>query len=159
MADIYTQFVSGLLFPLHERLKKHSSVAVREAMEEFQWWDAARLEAVASHGAELLVCSEREGRVDLEELFQKLGAAGIQSILLEGGSHLAGAALRAGLIDRCMIFLAPKLVGGFGMGLFAGDGVAMMGDALRLEGMTVKRIGADLLVQGTPVKQGLGARG
>jgi len=112
--------------------------------------DAARLAAVADHGGEILRCAEREGRVDLDDLFRQLGALGMQSVLLEGGSHLAGAALRAGLIDRCLIFLAPKLVGGAGMGLFAGEGVAMMGDALRLEGMTVKRIGADLLVQGTP---------
>ena len=113
--------------------------------------DAARLAAVASHGAEVLRCAELNGRVDLADLFARLGALGMQSILLEGGSHLAGAALRAGLIDRCLIFLAPKLVGGAGMGLFAGEGVALMGDALRLEHMTVKRIGADLLVQGTPV--------
>jgi diaminohydroxyphosphoribosylaminopyrimidine deaminase / 5-amino-6-(5-phosphoribosylamino)uracil reductase len=113
--------------------------------------DATQLAAVVSHGGEILACDELEGRVDLDHLFSQLGELGIQSILLEGGSHLAGAALRAGLIDRCLIFLAPKLVGGVGMGLFAGQGVAMMGDALRLEDMTVKRIGADLLVQGTPV--------
>jgi len=120
--------------------------------------DEARLAAIASHGGEVLSCAERDGRVDLTDLFEQLGALGMQSILLEGGSHLAGAALWAGLIDRCMIFLAPKLVGGAGMGLFAGEGVSMMQDALRLEGMTVKRIGVDLLVQGRPVqKQGLGA--
>jgi len=116
--------------------------------------DAARLAAVAAHGGEILRCAEREGRVDLEDLFRRLGALGVQSVLLEGGSHLAGAALRAGLIDRCLIFLAPKLVGGAGLGLFAGEGVAMMGDALRLEGMTVQRIGDDLLVRGTPKGRG-----
>jgi diaminohydroxyphosphoribosylaminopyrimidine deaminase / 5-amino-6-(5-phosphoribosylamino)uracil reductase len=122
--------------------------------------DPARLEAIAAHGGEVLSCAGREGRVELDDMFRQLGALGIQSVLLEGGSHLAGAALRAGLIDSCMIFLAPKLVGGVGMGLFAGEGVAMMGDALKLEGMTVKRIGADLLVQGTPERQGnTGERG
>jgi diaminohydroxyphosphoribosylaminopyrimidine deaminase/5-amino-6-(5-phosphoribosylamino)uracil reductase len=120
--------------------------------------DAARLAAVASHGGEILACAERDGRVDLADLLGRLGSLGVQSILLEGGSHLAGAALRAGLIDRCMIFLAPKLVGGGGMGLFAGEGVSTMGDAIRLEGMTVKRIGADLLVQGTPVLEISGVR-
>jgi diaminohydroxyphosphoribosylaminopyrimidine deaminase / 5-amino-6-(5-phosphoribosylamino)uracil reductase len=114
--------------------------------------DAARLAAVVAHGGEILACAERDGRVDLDDLFEKLGALGMQSILLEGGSHLAGAALRAGLIDKCMIFLAPKLVGGVGMGLFAGEGVSMMKDALRLEAMTVQRIGVDLLVQGKPLR-------
>ena len=112
--------------------------------------DAARLEAVRSRGARILSCRESGGQVDLADLLRRLGEIGVQSILLEGGSHLAGAALRAGLIDRCMIFLAPKLVGGAGIGLFAGDGVAMMGDAIRLEGMTVRRVGVDLVIEGTP---------
>ncbi|NRF66525.1 phenylacetate--CoA ligase family protein [Aquincola sp. S2] len=41
----YTAFCSGLLFPLHERLKGHASVAVRKRLEDSQWWDAARIEA------------------------------------------------------------------------------------------------------------------
>ena len=114
--------------------------------------DREKIDEVRSQGAEVLICQESAGRVDLADLFRRLGAQGVQSILLEGGSHLAGAALRAGLIDKCMIFLAPKFVGGAGMGLFAGDGVAMMGDAIRLEGMTVRRAGADLVVEGTPAK-------
>ena len=113
--------------------------------------DLARIDAVAAHGVEVLVCSEKDGRVDPDDLLTKLGERGVQSILLEGGSHLAGAFLRAGLIDRCMLFLAPKLVGGAGMGLFAGAGVNLMADAIRLEEMKVKRIGVDLLVEGVPV--------
>ena len=114
--------------------------------------DRSRMESVAARGAEILICKESGGRVDLADLFARLGERGVQSVLLEGGSHLAGAALRAGLVDRCMIYLAPKLVGGAGMGLFAGEGAQLMGEAIRLEGMTVRRIGVDLLVEGDPVK-------
>lgn len=42
--DLYTALISGLLFPLHERLKKHDSVAVRKEMELSQWWDKKRLD-------------------------------------------------------------------------------------------------------------------
>lgn len=139
---------STLRIPLHAALFSVQSSA--RTMVATCSGDAARIEAVSSRGAEVLSCRESGGRVDLADLLSRLGALGVQSILLEGGSHLAGEALRAGLIDRCMIFLAPKLVGGAGMGLFAGEGVAMMGDAIRLEGMTVKRVGVDLLVEGTP---------
>lgn len=139
---------STLRIPLHAALFSVQSPA--RTMVATCSGDAARIEAVSSRGAEVLSCRESGGRVDLADLLSRLGALGVQSILLEGGSHLAGEALRAGLIDRCMIFLAPKLVGGAGMGLFAGEGVAMMGDAIRLEGMTVKRVGVDLLVEGTP---------
>ncbi|WP_240538371.1 phenylacetate--CoA ligase family protein [Rhodoferax sp. PAMC 29310] len=41
----YTSFVSRLLFPLHEQLKHHDSVAVRRQMEDVQWWPAQRIAA------------------------------------------------------------------------------------------------------------------
>ncbi len=37
--SIYTSLISGILFPLHERIKKHDSVKVRREMESSQWWD------------------------------------------------------------------------------------------------------------------------
>jgi phenylacetate-CoA ligase len=40
----YTALVAGLLFPLHEWLKRHDSVARRRALERTQWWPAARLQ-------------------------------------------------------------------------------------------------------------------
>ena len=40
---LYTSLVSNLVFPLHERLKRHDSVAVRRSMEAAQWWPAERL--------------------------------------------------------------------------------------------------------------------
>ncbi|ODT70099.1 MAG: capsule biosynthesis protein CapK [Nitrosomonadales bacterium SCN 54-20] len=42
--DWYTSLVSGLLFPLQERLKDHSTVSVRKALEVSQWWSRERLE-------------------------------------------------------------------------------------------------------------------
>jgi phenylacetate-CoA ligase len=42
-SDLYTRFLAGLAFPLHEYLKGHSSAAVRRALEKTQWWDAERL--------------------------------------------------------------------------------------------------------------------
>ena len=46
MPDLRTRLVSGLVFPLQERLKKHSTVADRRAMEDSQWWPRERLEAL-----------------------------------------------------------------------------------------------------------------
>lgn len=101
-----------------------------------------------SQGAEIIHCRAQGGRVDLMDLLQKLGAMGVQSVLLEGGAELAGAALRLGIIDKVLLFYAPKLVGGDGPGLFAGQGVARMVDALLLKDLQVKRLGADILLEG-----------
>ena len=45
MGDLYTRLVSGLIFPIHERLKHHSTVAVRRQLEDSQWWPADHLAA------------------------------------------------------------------------------------------------------------------
>lgn len=42
--ELYTSFISGFFFPLHERIKGHVSVAVRDEMEVSQWWDRRALE-------------------------------------------------------------------------------------------------------------------
>lgn len=41
---LYTSFCASLLFPLHERLKRHDSVARRHLLEQSQWWPAERIE-------------------------------------------------------------------------------------------------------------------
>jgi phenylacetate-CoA ligase len=43
MSDLYTKLVSGVLFPLHERLKRHDTLSVRRSLEETQWWTPERL--------------------------------------------------------------------------------------------------------------------
>ncbi len=43
MSDLYTRFVSGALFPLQEKLKKHDTVRVHRAMEDSQWWPRQRI--------------------------------------------------------------------------------------------------------------------
>lgn len=46
MSDLRTRLVSGLVFPLQEALKKHTTVADRRAMEQSQWWSHEQLEAL-----------------------------------------------------------------------------------------------------------------
>ncbi|MFP5382301.1 MAG: phenylacetate--CoA ligase family protein, partial [Gammaproteobacteria bacterium] len=43
MSDFYTRFVSGALFPLQEKLKKHDTVRVHRDMEASQWWPRDRI--------------------------------------------------------------------------------------------------------------------
>jgi diaminohydroxyphosphoribosylaminopyrimidine deaminase/5-amino-6-(5-phosphoribosylamino)uracil reductase len=113
--------------------------------------DTARIRDIEALGAEVLQCKSRDGRVDLHDLMLLLGGRGVQSILLEGGAILAGAMLHARLIDRCIFFYAPRLLGGEGVGLFAGAAVERMADALPLEKISVKRCGDDIMIEGDPI--------
>jgi diaminohydroxyphosphoribosylaminopyrimidine deaminase / 5-amino-6-(5-phosphoribosylamino)uracil reductase len=83
----------------------------------------------------------------IDEELARLAGDGVQSLLLEGGPTLAGAFLRAGLIDKLLLFVAPKLIGGDDApGLFAGRGAPTMADAFALRGIGVERVGDDVLL-------------
>ena len=103
-----------------------------------------------SAGVEVLkVAATAEGQVDLLALAQCLGQRGVQSVLVEGGSILNNSLFRAGLIDRVMIYMAPKLLGGNdGYGLFSGQGVDSLDDCLHLEDFRVTTLGEDILLEG-----------
>lgn len=44
MKSLYTSLISSIVFPLHERLKHHSTVRVRKELERSQWWPRHQLE-------------------------------------------------------------------------------------------------------------------
>lgn len=87
--------------------------------------------------------------LDLDDIMRQLAASGLVSLLLEGGGRLSGAMLRAGLIDRLMLFIAPILLGGDdGHALLAGAGVSQIKDAWQLKDTQVRQIDSDILIEG-----------
>jgi len=77
----------------------------------------------------------------LADELRALGAEGVQSLLLEGGPTLAGAFLRARLVDKLLLFVAPRLAG-------AGPGILDALDApLVLTRLTSRRVGGDVLLE------------
>jgi diaminohydroxyphosphoribosylaminopyrimidine deaminase / 5-amino-6-(5-phosphoribosylamino)uracil reductase len=85
----------------------------------------------------------------LESELAELAHEEVQSLLLEGGPTLAGAFLRADLIDKLILFVAPKLVGGDDAPpLFAGPGVRSLAETVPLTSMEVSRVGEDILLIG-----------
>ena len=101
-------------------------------------------------GANIVLCEADEGRVSMKDLMQKLGAMGVQSILLEGGSRLAGAMLEHDLIDDLVFFVAPKLIGGNGFTPFTLSEKTGMEQAVRLVFTDVRRSGVDLVIHARP---------
>jgi len=112
--------------------------------------DVAIHQRYLQNGATVLVCDSHENRVDLRDLLEKLGRLGVQSILLEGGSRLAGDALARGLIDECVFFYAPKVIGSDGFSPFAITGITDMSQSVAFTDLSVRRIGSDILVIARP---------
>ena len=83
----------------------------------------------------------------LEEELAGLAEEGVQSLLLEGGPTLAGAFLKTGLIDKLMLFVAPKLLGGDDApSLFSAPAVERLADAIPATHLAWEQVGEDLLV-------------
>jgi len=95
--------------------------------------------------------SDDSGRVSLPALIELLGSQGITSILLEGGGRIAASALASGIVDKVIAFIAPKIVGGEAAhSPVEGVGVLTMAEALRLERLSVKNIGCDIMIEAYP---------
>lgn len=70
---LYTWFVSGALFPLQERLKKHDTVRVRCGMEQSQYWPLERLEALRLDRLRALLAHAGAYVPYYRELFARIG--------------------------------------------------------------------------------------
>jgi len=69
-----------------------------------------RRQALRETGAELIVAGDE--RVDLPAAFDKLEAAGIDSLLVEGGGELIFSVIETGLIDRLTVYVGSLIIGG-----------------------------------------------
>jgi diaminohydroxyphosphoribosylaminopyrimidine deaminase/5-amino-6-(5-phosphoribosylamino)uracil reductase len=106
----------------------------------------AATDALETHGAEVIVAPGENETARVRAALHQLGAAGITSILLEGGPRVAGAFLDAGEIDEIRLFLAPVVLGGrSARAPIEGEGVELIADAARALTLECERIGDDLL--------------
>lgn len=102
-------------------------------------------------GIEVITCGEGP-RVDLKLAMKLLGEKEIGSILLEGGGTLNGSMLEERLVDRVILFMAPKIVGGLGApSSFTFSGVEQMSEAVTLKGLEIEQLDDNLCISGIPV--------
>ncbi|RKS77798.1 diaminohydroxyphosphoribosylaminopyrimidine deaminase/5-amino-6-(5-phosphoribosylamino)uracil reductase [Motilibacter peucedani] len=92
--------------------------------------------------------SDAAGRVPLAAVVYGLRARGVLAALLEGGPTLAGAFVRAGLVDRVVGYVAPALLGA-GAAVLGEAGVASIDGAHRLVLDDVTLLGTDLRLTGS----------
>ena len=106
----------------------------------------------------LRVVLDRRGRLDsfqdalvfrgsLAELSGELFKREIQSFLMECGPDLAFNALGAGIIDKLVVFVAPKILGGREIPAIGGEGMKTLAAAVELTGWEVSTAGPDLVLK------------
>ena len=111
--------------------------------------DKARREKLKRKGARVLtVKKDRDGLVDLRDLMKRLGELEIMSLLIEGGSTVAGQVLKSGIVDKITFFYAPKIVGADGLSMIGGLNIKKISDCIEVRDVSVKKIGAEFVAEG-----------
>ena len=107
-----------------------------------------KIERLQASGIDVLIMPNAGGHLNLTALWTRLGQLGVTSLLVEGGSELNAAVLRAGLPQRLMCFVAPLLLGGQdAKGLFGGISPRRLRDAVPLKNLRMEPVGRDMLIQ------------
>ncbi len=107
-----------------------------------------RVALIRSRGvAVALVEPDERGRVDIRAALAELRERGVRSVLIEGGSALITSALAAGVVDRLIVCLAPKLVGA-GIEAVGDLDIRQLGDAIAFSQWGYRQVGPDLIFDG-----------
>jgi diaminohydroxyphosphoribosylaminopyrimidine deaminase/5-amino-6-(5-phosphoribosylamino)uracil reductase len=86
---------------------------------------------------------------DLNEVLTQLWARNVRHFLVEGGAEVASRFIAAALFDEVLIYQAPLLVGGLNVAV-SDIGISTMADAIPLDFVEVKQLGADVFIRALP---------
>jgi diaminohydroxyphosphoribosylaminopyrimidine deaminase/5-amino-6-(5-phosphoribosylamino)uracil reductase len=107
--------------------------------------------AIEKAGIELIRTEAKDEATFIETVLQELGKRDIMSLLLEGGQQVATAFLQAQLVDRISCFVAPKVIGGDGIGWAGALAFRTMDEVISLTSVEICHLGDDLCIEGNCV--------
>ncbi len=108
-----------------------------------------KMNRLKKKGVQILVLPAKQERVDLKACLKKLGEMEIVTLLVEGGSEINGSFFDARLLDKFCLFLSPKWIGDReAPGIFGGQGVKDLKEAVTLKEVRLRKMGEDFLLEG-----------
>lgn len=108
-----------------------------------------KIRSLENFGITVVKTDALNTKVDLEDVITQLGKQGIDSILLEGGATLNYAAFESGIVDKVLIYIAPKVLGGEqSKTAVGGNGIQNLEDAFKIKNLSVSMIEEDILIEG-----------
>ena len=136
---------SRLRLPLKSKLVKSAKGDV--IVFTAQRADSPRGRALTKAGVEVFRVPARRGRVDLHAILRELGNRQMLNVLFEAGAELNGAALEAGIVDKMILFYAPKVMGTGGVPM-ARVSSRWFSHSPPLGDLKLHRSGPDFVVEG-----------
>jgi diaminohydroxyphosphoribosylaminopyrimidine deaminase / 5-amino-6-(5-phosphoribosylamino)uracil reductase len=123
-------------------------IVIKEGLE------SEKIKILEQKGVEFLSIPKTATGLDLSVLMNQLYEKGVTDLLVEGGSEINGSFLRAGLIHKFFVYVAPKLLGGRdSLTPFTGNNVETMDQALDVAFHSVENFGEDILITAYPSKR------
>ena len=116
--------------------------------------DTEKIAALEKSGARVVVVPDANGQVDLKSVLRDLAACGCNEVLVEAGSILNGALLKAVLVDELVLYMASQLLGDTARGMAHFGELTELDQRVQLEWQDVRNVGQDLRII-TRVKKGL----
>lgn len=111
--------------------------------------DETKTKELSEAGIDVVMApAEPGGRLDLKWILEDLGRKEISSVMVEGGRRLATSFVNRRLIDKLVLFLAPRIVG-------EGGGLEGVKQGFELGDISVDIIGSDVLIVGYPAQAGV----
>ena len=132
---------SQLRIPLNARILNGGNVLIYTAVD-----DANKSEALGNAGTSVCALPDGKGQVDLVGMLGDLAKRGCNEVLVEAGSILNGALLRAGLVDELLLYLAPQLLGDAARGMARLGELTCLDQRIDLKWQDVRQIGNDLRI-------------
>ena len=108
--------------------------------------DARKAALLQDLGATVAVMPDNKGQVDLPNVLRDLAQRGCNEVLVEAGSTLNGAWLRAGLVDELLLYLAPQLLGDMARGMAQLGELTSLEQRVGLKWQDVRQVGNDLRI-------------
>jgi diaminohydroxyphosphoribosylaminopyrimidine deaminase/5-amino-6-(5-phosphoribosylamino)uracil reductase len=136
---------SRLRTPLRSKLVKSAQDDV--VVFTIQRADSPKARALARAGVEVFQARSRGGHVDLHAVIRELGRRDMLGVLIEAGAELNGAALQSGIVDKMILFYAPKIMGTGGVPM-AHIPSKWFPKSPPLKNISVQTCGPDFVVQG-----------
>ena len=113
--------------------------------------DGAKVAALEEKGVGVFFAGKEDKGLDLNQIMKQLFEKGMTDVLVEGGSELNNSFLRAGLINKYLIYVAPKILGGrHSLTPYTGNDVDSMEAAIPVSFDSVEHVGEDLLITAYP---------
>lgn len=128
---------------LSKDLENISIIATTDSYDREKFEILSKMENVR-----IVIVKDKNGRVDLRDLLEKLKEFNISSILLEGGGSLNASMLKEKLVDKFYFFIAPKIIGADGISAIGRMGIEKIDEVLNLKDVEVSKISTDILIKG-----------